>query len=105
MTYSQLKEKNMECVEVTISPDRKTVTKDRRFDHFTVRDLMEDLPPLETVRTKRSLREALARMCAKECSQLLIIRGKTCIGALTLESVIRQLKEENRKRNRAMFQI
>lgn len=71
----------------------------RPFDHFTVRSLMEDLPPLETINAERPVREALAKMCAKKYSQLPVIEDGVCVGAITLESVMCQLAREDRKRN------
>jgi len=72
------------------------------FDHFTIRYLTEDLPALEVIDAQRPVEEALAKMCAKEYSQLPVTQGKVCIGAITLESVIRQLVKESRKGNRGL---
>ena len=60
---------------------------------------MEDVPPLETIDVKAPVREALAKMCAKNYSQLPVIQDKTCIGSVTLESIICQLRKEDLKGN------
>jgi len=69
------------------------------FDHFTVGDLTEDLPPLETIKANQPIREALRKMCAKKYSQLPVIQGKNCIGAVTLESILTLLTKEDAKGN------
>jgi len=73
-----------------------------KADHFTVRYLMEDLPPLETIGARRPVREALEKMCTKNYSQLAVMQGKMCIGSVTLESILCQLRKEDLKGNRAL---
>jgi predicted transcriptional regulator len=71
----------------------------KRFDHFTIRYLMEDILSLEIIDAKRPVKEALAKMCAKHYSQLPVIKGKTCIGSVTFESIMCQLRKEDQRGN------
>lgn len=77
----------------TISASAKT----KSFDHFILGNITDDLPPLETVKAERPLREALGKMCTKKYSQLPVIQGKTCIGAVTLESILTLLTQMDAK--------
>jgi len=54
---------------------------------------------LETIKADRPIREALGKMCAKRYSQLPVIQGKNCIGAVTLESILTLLTKEDAKGN------
>jgi len=71
----------------------------KRFHHFTVRDFMEDVPPLRVINVKAPVREALAKMCANHYSQLPVVQGMTCTGSVTLESIMCQLRKEDQKGN------
>jgi len=87
-------------VDLTPRSSIKTVaTESKRFDHFTVGDLIDCLPPLDTIKADRPIREALRRMCAKKYSQLPVTRGKNLIGAVTLESILALLTREDAKGN------
>jgi len=80
-----------------VKSDLNTQTK--HFDHLIVRDLMEDVPPLETIDAEALVREALAKMCAKNYSQLPVIQNKICIGSITLESIVCRLRKRELKGN------
>lgn len=72
------------------------------FDHFTVSDLIDDLPPLDTINADQPIRKALQKMSAKKYSQLPVIRGKNCIGAVTLESILTLITREKCKGNHGL---
>jgi len=69
------------------------------FDQFTVRYLIEDSPPLEIADANSPIREALQKMCSKKYSQLPVMKDQICIGSVTFESVMSQLKEADKKDN------
>lgn len=77
-----------------IKTKQEHTMKTKPFDHFTVQYLIEDIPPLETIEAGKPIREALRKMLAKNYSQLPIVHCSTCIGAVTLESIARQLHKE-----------
>ena len=78
---------------------RNPVMEAKHFYHFTVGDLIDGLPSLETVRADQPIREALRKMCTKKYSQLPVIHGSNCIGAVTLESILTLLTREDAKEN------
>jgi len=84
---------------VSASITKNAAPEVERFDHFTVGDLVDDLPPLETIKADRPIREALRKMCAMKYSQLPVIQGKICIGAVTLESILTLLTKEDARGN------
>jgi len=71
----------------------------KNFYHFIVGDLLNDLPPLETIKADQPIREALRKMCTKKYLQLPVIHGNNCIGAVTLESILTLLAREDAKGN------
>lgn len=60
---------------------------------------MDDLPPLETIDAKAPIRDAVAKMCIKDYSQLPVVEDKKCVGSVTLDSILRQLRKEDKKGN------
>lgn len=67
------------------------------YDHFTIRSLMIDLPPLTTVSSTACVREALEKMSANDYSQLPVLEDDRCIGSVTMDSVSKRLVELDRK--------
>ena len=63
---------------------------------------MGDLIPLETIGAKRPVKEALAKMCANKFSQLPVIQNNICIGSVTFESILCQLRAEDLRGNSAL---
>jgi len=63
------------------------------YDHFRIRSLMEHLPPLETVNPDTPLRFALAKMYAKNYSQLAVVENGKCVGSIDLNSIYIRLKK------------
>jgi predicted transcriptional regulator len=67
------------------------------YDLFTFRDLMDSLPPLETVKAETPIREAIRKMCARDYSQLPVIKDKNCVGSVTSDSILRRLRNAEKK--------
>ena len=67
------------------------------YDRFTFHDLMETLPPLETIEAGAPIRDAVRKMCNKDYSQLPVIKNKNCTGSVTSDSVLRRLRNADQK--------
>ena len=84
---------------VPASSIKDAAMEGKYFYHFTVGDLIGDLSSLETIKADQPIREALRKMCTKKYSQLPVIQGKNCIGAVTLESILTLLAREDAQGN------
>ena len=73
-----------------LAPNKNT----RSFDHYIVQDLAECVPPLEKIEVGRPIKDALEKMITKNYSQLPVVQGSTCVGAVTFESIARHLQEK-----------
>jgi len=58
---------------------------------------MEDLPALETVDSKDTIRDAIVKMCTWDYSQLPVIQDGKCIGTVSLDSILRWLRILDKK--------
>ncbi len=83
----------------TVSSIKRSVREAKHFCHFTMGDLTNDLPQLETIKAHQPIREALRKMCTKKYSQLPVIQGRICIGAVTFESILTVLAREDTEGN------
>jgi predicted transcriptional regulator len=77
----------------------KLSTQINEFDFFTIRSLMDNLPPLVTIDANAPTRDAVAKMCTKDYSQLPVVEDNNCVGSVTLGSILRQLRKEDKKGN------
>ena len=68
-----------------------------KYDRFTFRDLMDTLPALETIEARAHIRDAIRKMCAKDYSQLPVMKDGNCIGSVTSDSILRRLRNADKK--------
>lgn len=68
-----------------------------RLKHLVFRNLITTLPPLEVTEESAPIRKAISIMCSKNYSQLPVIKDNVCIGSITSDSILLQLKKADQK--------
>lgn len=68
-----------------------------KCERFVFRDLLNTLPPLETVEEQAPIREAVGKMCSKNYSQLPVIKNEVCLSTVTSDSILSQIERADQK--------
>lgn len=91
---------NRECRLVFVLNDEKERDNSQapnEYDRFTIRTLTETTPPLETIDSNVPIQVTLRKMHNKRYSQLPVLKGETCIGSVTFESILRIIADQAAK--------
>ena len=69
------------------------------FDRFDFRSIFSVLPCMESIDSMSPIRNAFQKMLQKDYSQMPVLENGTCIGVITLSSILKKIRTEDKNKS------